>query len=151
MNKKFYTCAVSWENDPKFEIYDSIDKLKQSELYWASDGIYEIILTESRCIAESSELFDIISSDSDNRSLAEQDSCGEETSEVAKGFVEKFIQPFKKKKEADWTDSNGNKEFKWLGTCDACEERKSNLTVVYSAALGGITICRECRMGALRD
>lgn len=151
MNKKFYTCTTSWENDPKFKVYESIQDLKKNEYCWSECGIYEVSLSVTRCIVEPNTLFEIESSDSDNRSLIEQDICGVETSEVAKGFVEKFIQPFKKKKKADWSDENGKKEFKWSGTCDACSEHKSNLTVIHSATLGGVTICRECRMGALRD
>jgi hypothetical protein len=87
----------------------------------------------------------------DERSTDEREVCGPTTSEVAKGFVEKFTQAFKKKKEVDWTDSSGKKEFKWSGTCDACGNHKSNLTVVHSATLSGVTICRECRAGTIRD
>jgi hypothetical protein len=151
MNKKFYTCTTAWDHDPKFKIYDSINELKYGEPCWAECGIYEVILTASRCIVEPSTFFDVELTNLDNRDIDEQDICGEETSEIAKDFVEKFIQPFKKKKKVDWADSSGNKEFKWSGTCDACSDHKSNLTVIHSATLGGVTICRECRMGALRD
>ncbi|MBC8410913.1 MAG: hypothetical protein H8E12_19685 [Rhodobacteraceae bacterium] len=88
---------------------------------------------------------------SDNRILDERTICGEETSEVAKGFIEKFIQPTKQKETTDWFDSNGDKEFKWTGTCDACGYQKSNLTIVYSATLGSVTICKRCRTGITKD
>lgn len=145
MNKKFYTCTTSWSQDLKFKIYSSISELKQNESCWAECGIYELTITASRCVVDPCTLFDIEPTDLDIKATNRQEICDEETTEAPNGFVGNIIQHFKKKKETDWTDLNGDKEFKWTGTCDACGCRKSNLTVIHSATLSGVTICQECR------
>lgn len=147
MSKKFYTCGKSWEYEQKLEIYSSIDELKQDNSCWPERGIYEIELATQTCVVKPNMFFDIEVDVTDNRILDEKAICGEDTSEVAKGFIEKFIQPINQKKTEDWLGTNGEKEYKWSGTCDACGYQKSNLTIVHSATLGGVTVCKECRMG----
>ena len=146
-NKKLYICGSEFGQANYKKTYTSVEKLKLDNLSWNELGIYEIKVLKTNCIEEPS-LFNV---DIDDQVNIEEDSESEITQNSVNTFFGKISQVFKRTQEADWTDVNGNKEFKWSGKCDACREQKTNLTVIHSAALSGVTICRECRMGALRD
>lgn len=146
-NKKLYICGSEFGQANYKKTYTSVEKLKLDNLSWNELGIYEIKVLKTNCIEEPS-LFNV---DLDDQVNIEEDSESEITQNSVNTFFGKISQVFKRTKETDWTDVNGNKEFKWSGKCDACREQKTNLTVIHSAALSGVTICRECRMGALRD
>jgi hypothetical protein len=146
-NKKLYICGSEFGQANYKKTYTSVEKLKLDNLSWNELGIYEIKVLKTNCIEEPS-LFNV---DIDDQVNIEEDSESEITQNVVNTFFGKISQAFKRKQSIDWADTSGNKEFKWRGKCDACREQKSNLTVVHSAALSGVTICRECRMGTLRD
>tara|TARA_B110000211_G_C14005341_1_gene520521 strand:- start:811 stop:1257 length:447 start_codon:yes stop_codon:yes gene_type:complete len=146
-NKKLYICGSEFGQANYKKTYTSVEKLKLDNLSWNELGIYEIKVLKTNCIEEPS-LFNV---DIDDQVNIEEDSESEITQNSVNTFFGKISQVFKRTKETDWTDVNGNKEFKWSGKCDACREQKTNLTVIHSAALSGVTICRECRMGTLRD
>jgi hypothetical protein len=147
-NKKLYICGSEFGRANYKKTYTSVEKLKLDNLSWNEFGIYEIKVLKTSCIEEPTLFKDIII---DDQAGIEEVIDSEIEQNVVNSFFGKISQVFKRKQSIDWADISGNKEFKWSGKCDACREQKTNLTVVYSATLSGVTICRECRMGALRD
>lgn len=147
-NKKLYICGSELSSENYKKMYTSVKKLKLDNLSWNEFGIYEIKVLKTSCIEEPTLFKDIII---DDQTGIEEVIDNEIEQNAVNTFFGKISQAFKRKKIIDWTDITGNKEFKWSGKCDACREQKTNLTVVYSATLSGVTVCRECRMGALRD
>jgi hypothetical protein len=148
-NKKLYICGSGNSNEPCRKIYTSVKKLKSENSLWDELGIYEVKLSKINCVVEP-DLFksdDLNIHDHETSSPSEIDLNESNNLEAAKSFLAKVTQTFKKKTKLDWSDKDGNKEFKWHGTCDACGDKKTNLTVVHSATLSGIAICRECRTG----
>jgi len=128
-NKKLYICGPENNNEPCKKIYTSLKKLKLENLLWDELGIYEIKISKINCIVEP-DLF----KDDDLNSL-----------ETTRSFLAKTTHSLKNKANIGRAGFDDNKEFKWHGTCDVCGCKKTNLTVVYSATLSGITVCRECR------
>jgi hypothetical protein len=147
-NKKLYICGSEFGQANYKKTYTSVEKLKLDNLSWNELGIYEIKVLKTNCVEEPS-LFNIDIDDQTNVEEVVDDEMSSQN--VVNTFFGKISQAFKRKQSIDWADISGNKEFKWSGKCDACREQKTNLTVVYSATLSGVTVCRECRMGALRD
>jgi hypothetical protein len=148
-NKKLYICGVGNNNKSYEKMYTSIKELKLDNLSWTEFGIYEIKISKTRCIEEPL-LFE--SADEEEQINIEKSEISEtQHSETFSTLFGKISHVFKKKQEIDWADTKGNKEYKWRGKCDACREQKSNLTVIHSATLSGVTICRECKIGEVRS
>ena len=146
-DKKLYICGDSC-NKKHRKVYDSIEQLKLENLLWEELGIYELKISD--CISEPS----FFNEDNFNMKKIEkqkQDNTIKNNSNAVKLLFEKASQLFKKKHEPDWVDVDGIKQFKWSGKCDGCNKLKDNLTVLYSATLSGVTICRECREGIKRN
>jgi len=148
-NKKLYICGTTICNKQYKKMYASIETLKLDNLLWHELGIYEFNFFKINCIEEPA-LFngDIPEGQTDIEEIVQSETTAYSTVNT---FFGKISQAFKRKQRTDWSDISGNKEFKWKGKCDACGEHKSNLTVVHSATLSGVTVCRECRLGNLRD
>ena len=142
-DKKLYICGNDSSKKPR-KVYESIGQLKLENLLWEELGIYEVKISD--CISE--PLF--FSQDNISVQKIEKIKSSnsiKNNSNTVKVFFEKAARVFKKKHEVDWADIEGKKQFKWHGKCDGCSKMKENLTVLYSAALSGVTICRECREG----
>jgi hypothetical protein len=150
-NKKLYICGSDFGSAKYKKTYTSVKELKLDNLSWNELGIYEIKVLKTMCVEESSLFKDIIIEDQEDQDDVDKDMKSKSEQNVVNTFFGKISKVFKRKQSIDWADNSGNKEFKWRGKCDACREQKTNLTVVYSATLSGVTVCRECRMGALRD
>jgi len=152
MNKTFYTCATNWVHNPDFKVYKTLEDLKRNEPCWDECGIYELSLAEFRCVVEPNLFGDLDCTDLNIENPEMEPICGDETEEVAKGFLEKVVQTFKSTPpKLDWVDHDGKKQFDWEGKCDACGKKKNNLTVIHSSTLSGVTICRDCKMGGMRE
>ena len=147
-NKKLYICGTESNNKLYEKMYTSIKSLKIDNLSWSEFGIYEIKITNTSCIEEPS-LFKV--TDIEEEVNIDENKIREtQYSATVNSLYGKTSQSFKKKQEIDWLDTNGNKDYRWSGKCDACREQKTNLTVIHSATLSGVTICRECKIGEAR-
>lgn len=51
--KTFYAfaCGIAYQHEPDYEIYDSVERLKEAHPYWEECGIVELKIVEHKWVA----------------------------------------------------------------------------------------------------